>query len=448
VAISCPAAAPVSGGTFTSEITIDVGSQPLGAYTLIMIFDPTVVAMNGLTGGMTDEFSGTPIANSADFPTGRVRLSAFNSSSLDVPTGVVSVATMTFDVTGAPGTSTDLGIEIQTVADTNGAPIPAGGVGCTVMVIAPGSHTLRGRIRYYTAGRPVPGAIVTVRRGMENLSEGSDAMGDYSFFGLTSADTIVEPRKNGDLRNAISVLDSTWCLQKALNLRSFTQRQELAGDVTGNGRVSVLDATLILRFRLGLITQFPITQACGIDWLFDPEPAVASNQSVVQPATSGGACAHGQIRLEPLVDSAQDQDFSAVLLGDVTGNWQASASGAGGSFSSQTPLAHEGIRLGNPVAGRRVGTLSVFINAPQPMHAFEIQLGYDPTRFRIRNVRTRRAARGALITWSDSGDGVLRIAAAAPRPIDATGPTLAVRFQALRAIRGRAAMWVEQLKRY
>lgn len=134
VAVSCPAMAPRSGGTFVSEITIDAGANALGAYTLDITYDPAVVTIASIAGGTTAEFAVPPITNPARFASGRVRLVAFNSASFTAPAGLVSVARITFNAVGLPGASTSLGLEIITLANTDGVKIAAGVSGCAVAI--------------------------------------------------------------------------------------------------------------------------------------------------------------------------------------------------------------------------------------------------------------------------------------------------------------------------
>src|SRR5262249_42845962 len=60
VSIACPTQAPSMGTPFTSEITINVGTSVLGAYTLNLTYDQTVVTIQSIAGGTTAEFSGLP----------------------------------------------------------------------------------------------------------------------------------------------------------------------------------------------------------------------------------------------------------------------------------------------------------------------------------------------------------------------------------------------------
>lgn len=133
--ISCPATGPRTGGAFTSEITIDVGTHPLGAYTLTITYDPAFVTIASVDGGTTLEFASAPIANPGDFASGHTLISAFNSTSAMSPMGTVSVARPSFSVVGVAGSSPALGLELMTLVDTDGQPIATSAGGCTVPVV-------------------------------------------------------------------------------------------------------------------------------------------------------------------------------------------------------------------------------------------------------------------------------------------------------------------------
>ena len=63
-------------------------------------------------------------------------------------------------------------------------------------------------------------------------------------------------------------------------------------------------------------------RACGSDWLFVPAATAVPNQSVVPPALATGSCIMGSLTYGPLAADAAGQSFTAILLGDVTANWQ------------------------------------------------------------------------------------------------------------------------------
>ena len=177
-------------------------------------------------------------------------------------------------------------------------------------------------IRYYRGtGQPVPNVTVALQ-GSSPQSVTSAADGHYALGGVAETGWRVSPRKTGDQRNAVSALDAAYVLQAVAGTRTLDARQTLAGDVTGDGTLSALDATRILQRVVGVIGQFPAAQLCGSDWLFVPVPASAPNQSMTAPAFSAGTCEPGAILFNPLAGDVAGQDFQALLIGDVTGNWQ------------------------------------------------------------------------------------------------------------------------------
>src|SRR5213594_1027350 len=130
--LGCPATVQ-AGQQLTIEIAIDVGTTPLGAYSIAGTYDPAVLTVASIAGGSTAQFSGNPTTNT---PTpGTTNLSGFQSASLTSPTGVVSVAMITFSVAETASTTTDIGLTLKNLFDTDSNPIlPATGTGCSVAV--------------------------------------------------------------------------------------------------------------------------------------------------------------------------------------------------------------------------------------------------------------------------------------------------------------------------
>src|SRR5213083_2428779 len=137
--LGCPATVQ-AGAQLGSEIAINVGTTPLGAYEIAVTYDPAVLTVASVAGGSTAQFSGSPTTNT---PTpGTTNISAFQSASLTMPTGVVSVAMITFNVAATASATTAIGLTVTTLFDTNSDPIlPATGTGCSVSVMGAGSTT-------------------------------------------------------------------------------------------------------------------------------------------------------------------------------------------------------------------------------------------------------------------------------------------------------------------
>ncbi|MGD9763524.1 MAG: LamG-like jellyroll fold domain-containing protein [Candidatus Binatia bacterium] len=181
----------------------------------------------------------------------------------------------------------------------------------------------RGTLLYYAGGRPIGGATVEASGGSGTESFGSDAAGAYSAAPLAQADWTLTPHKSGDTDAAISALDATFILQFIADpaMRPFSPAQLLACDVTGNGTCSALDATRILERIAGSLSPFAAVTACDSEWLFTPNASPVPDQTASPPILSPGMCQMGNIAYAPLSDSVAGQDYSGIVIGDVTANW-------------------------------------------------------------------------------------------------------------------------------
>ena len=213
----------------------------------------------------------------------------------------------------------------------------------------------------------------------------------------------------------MSSLDAARVLQAIAGITTFTSLQRLACDVTGDGSLSALDAVRILQFSAGVITQLPVAQMCGSDWLFYPTPDTVQNQQVVLPSVTAGACRPGNIVLNPLLVQASNQDFDAILFGDCTGNWTPSSGAALRQLAPSAATVHAGAL--RRAAGTRV-RLPVYVQAGAPFQALDVKIGYDASALVLRSVRAHGAAAQALIGVSDDQAGMVGVSLANAQPID------------------------------
>src|SRR5437762_1185976 len=141
--LGCPGTVQ-TGAQFVTEVTVDVGTAPLGSYGITLTYDGAVLTVVSVAGGNTSEFSGTP-TNNKNVCTGincETRLSTFQNVSTAGPTGVVSVAKVTFGAVASSDAMALIGLTVRSLFDTGGNPItPATGTGCTVLVTTPPTTT-------------------------------------------------------------------------------------------------------------------------------------------------------------------------------------------------------------------------------------------------------------------------------------------------------------------
>jgi hypothetical protein len=391
-----PAALPASV-TVTDEVTGAVIATVPGAATIMvpLSLNPEQAAALRLSSAPTSSPTATSAPTRTHTPT-----PTRTATSTASPT---STQTRTQQPTTTP-TST---------ADPSPSAAAAGGVA--------------GSVFYYSNAVPVSG--VTVRlQGATTTTVDTDGNGRFTFSSLDGGPWQLEPHKAGVDAAAISALDAAYILQAAVGQRTLGAQQRMACDVSGNGTVSALDAAFILQYKVGLMARFPAAQTCGSDWVFDPAPAAAPNQRIVQPQLSPSGCQAGAVAYQPLVSQADGQDFEAMLLGDCTGNWQPSVNAAASVVDAgRTNSVH--VRLGRPRRhGRRV-RVPVYLNSPAPFHALDFRLRYDSARFSVLSVRSLRPNPRVLVAANERAAGVIDVSLASGGQLH-SGPLLLLQLEA------------------
>jgi len=156
---------------------------------------------------------------------------------------------------------------------------------------------ISGTITYRQASRAVPGADVTAT----DLTDGTQhpsatgADGSYVLASLPPGEYLVSAVRSTVEEGAVDPLDVSDILRSLVGSLSLSADERLVADVSGNGRVGTTDASLILRYIVGLVSDFP----AGPFWLFEPEEGTINLL---------GNCT---------------QNFTAFLRGDVNGDWEA-----------------------------------------------------------------------------------------------------------------------------
>src|SRR5690606_11962598 len=123
-----------------------------------------------------------------------------------------------------------------------------------------------------------------------------------------------------------------------------------------------------------LIDRLPVAEACGSDWAFIPEPAAAPGQTLIAPQPGTASCTPGGIAYAAIDATLVDQDFTALVFGDCTGNWRpATAAVRRGAAAGAVPATAHLRRQG----GGRL-TLSIGVEGDGHVSALEARVNYDP----------------------------------------------------------------------
>ena len=249
--------------------------------------------------------------------------------------------------------------------------------------------------------------------------------------------------------SVIGALDASAIARAAVLLITLTTNQHTAGDVTGDSTVSAFDASYVARFAALLVDHFPVATSQGSDWAFAP-------LAFTYP---------------PITASQAGQNFSAILYGDVTGNWAgpqptfASSSSAAKSdeLAAENELsalinnrpavqatrsrnagpavlsANEGLGV---LKGGERRQITIDLQNADGILGLDLSLGYDPSRIRIVDVQG--AGLGSSFIWAKAGhEGTYKIAGYGIDPLSGSGPVVTVTVEALRNAGGPGLLSVQ-----
>jgi hypothetical protein len=224
--------------------------------------------------------------------------------------------------------------------------------------------------------------VILSGSAMNSLSV--DNAGFYKFSSLQAgADYFVTPDCQSIVPNGcILSYDAALAARIALNiLPEATDEQRIAADVDKNGLVQIYDAALIAQYAVGLsVGSF---NKAG-EWAFNP----------------------AQRSYQPLFGEVTDQNFNAIILGDVDFNW-----GGNLIFDKNDILRKEY----EPNAASEIASGSIFQypisrENEEKIMSFDFYLKYDTKIFEFIGLDKIDEVQDFEIFANDSDDGHLRIA--------------------------------------
>jgi hypothetical protein len=288
--------------------------------------------------------------------------------------------------------------------------LPAPGAPTATPTVAP-LYDVSGQVRYSTSGLPVE-AVTVQLDGPIPASTQTDLTGQFALTGLSEAMWCIVPQKLGDINNSINAADAVAVLQAVVGMRSPDAAQQVACDVNGDGKLTAVDAVLMLEYKVGLITSFPAADRCGSDWVFVPQPA-AGNLQAMPPELGPGTCQSGAICWAPLTSQATEQNFTAALFGDCSGNWQPPTAGLGNSAPNHPGVVRLGAaRLDHRLRAAGSSDLRVPLSVEANVRGLDVTLRYDPAALIPVGVRRTHGARHALVAMHVAEPGRLALSLA------------------------------------
>jgi hypothetical protein len=277
-----------------------------------------------------------------------------------------------------------------------------------------------------------------------------------------------------DHNGAITSLDASVIARVAVGLLTPSPNQIVAGDVTGNGSLGALDASYVARFSVDLVDHFPVAegtetmQGTGSDWKF------MRCDAYVFPGDP--ACGPAQFDFTPMVQAESDKNFYAVLYGDVTGNWQP----AGGLVTptnlrgtspeemaamvsdralaaqltpdivkraERTPAGPAELSVGEWTGALRAGErrqVTISLANADGILGLDLVLKYDPTRVAIKAVDATGIGTGQTVV-QNSAAGTTRIAMYGVLPLSGSGAVLNVTVEGVKSSGAKPPLTVSGL---
>lgn len=386
-----------SGGTLTVPIlATDTSGKGAISYDLILNFNPNVIQPQSPVYDKAGTLSsGLTITTNTGTP-GELRLSAFGSIPL---TETGTLLNLKFNIVGAADSCTALtftsfrfneGTPCSTT--TNGQVCVTGG-------------SVAGNVTYCISAGPVPGVAINAA-GSPPVNTTTDAMGNYSLTGLGGGAYTVTPSKTGGA-NGIASYDAALIAQNVVNLITFTDCQRLAGDTSGDGSLSSYDSALIAQYVVGIS---------------NPDSKVGSWKFT--PANRAYASVSGQ---------QTGQNFSAVLIGDVSGNWSPAAmvSGNGINLIRQDQAVAVALPVTGGVTGATV-TLPITVGdlTGRGVIAWDLDITFDPAVLTPADppVDATGTLSSSMTITPNATPGRLRISAFGTEALTGTGTLIKLRF--------------------
>ncbi len=268
------------------------------------------------------------------------------------------------------------------------------------------SYTVSGFTRYYSNDEPIAGVNLSLDGKTTTTGEG----GNFSFAEVDGGNYTLTPEKTGDADFAISAFDASLILQNVAEIIDLTPYQMIAADVTGNGTVTAFDASHILKYVVGLISEFPV----GADWTFVPVNFEVTKANWFN--------APDTISYSPLDSDKENQDFYGIVYGDVTGNWAAPLLG-----KQKSGLAK--VQFGDIERYENDFVVPVQINGSAEIFSGFLKIKIEMEGLELKNISPGGTAQECAIAHNMQGDYLL-IAFASSKPLNLNSDLLYLRFQA------------------
>jgi PKD repeat protein len=389
-----------SGQNSIVQIPINAANvEGLAAADVTVTFDESVLSAQGAdTGSLTPGWELSANTNT----TGQITVSVASGGGTASGSGVL--ATLEFMVVGSPAMTSTL--EMASVSFNDGAiPVQPNDGRFMVSLV----YEVMGTVSFWQNSNPISGTQLTLV-GDRIYGNVSDSGGAYTVTNVPEGDYTLTPSKSDDV-DGITAYDASQVLQHATGLSTLSGYAFTAGDVNKSGQITSMDAFYILQKAVDLI-NLPFTGA-GVIWEFDPD-----NRSYTG-----------------LSSDQAGQDFTGVLIGDVSGNWTPArvmnlAPGPGLNGVLQSTTATLSLPDATVLSGEQV-TFPLSLDLPEgEVEGVDLTITYDPSIASLVQVTKGGLTTDWNLVTNTGTPGEIRVALAGAEPIQTSGELLNIVFEA------------------
>jgi uncharacterized protein (TIGR03437 family) len=402
-----------TGSTLTVPINVsDLTGKGALSFDATITFDPTVLRLQSTPVDRIGTLSSAMTVTVNTSTPGQIRISAFSSAVLS---GAGVLLNLKFDVIGANGACSNLHWASFRFNEGTPCATTTNGRAC----VGSGSASLSGTVSYCVSPKPVPGVVIAAN-GTPSASLTTSTNGVFQFSGLGSGAYTLTPSKTGDV-NGITSFDAALVALHVVGASTLNSCQQVAGDASNNGALSSFDAALIAQAVVGIPNPANFTGT----WKFVPPARSYASLSGLQTG----------------------QNFDAVLVGDVSGNWSPGAANLlpSSRFSFLEALqTNVSLPAINAIKGTTI-TVPVNVGDLTGMNviAYDFDLTFDPTL--LQPATTPYDAAGtlssAMTVTANATTGRLRLSAFGTAALSGSGTLLKLTFNVIGAGTTTALTW-------
>jgi hypothetical protein len=286
-----------------------------------------------------------------------------------------------------------------------------------VKIVESGPVSISGRV-LSLSGAAVPNAAVELDfpGNPQPLTSTTDASGNYAFTNLDRGISYtLSAAKVGDV-NGITGFDASLAARFAANLIPLSATEQLAADASGNGGVTAFDASLIARTALGI----PNSGIAGT-WKFSPSTLTLNGLNADQTS----------------------QNLTAILVGDVSGNWTPSPSASMRSAKARTAITVSLPGKQDPPGGSSTIPINVGDTTSKRLGAYTLDISFDPEVLQPQATAFDTGgtlSNGWSITCNTSTPGHIRLTAFNTGEMKGKGILLNLQFNVVGKAGSRSAL--------